>query len=54
MNNYERIKQMSVKEMVEFIKNGTYDCNCCPANPITEKCFGCKKQIKQWLLKECE
>ena len=49
MNNYERIKQMSVEDMAELLLG---DCeNYCNA----QNCEGdCLNNVKQWLLAECE
>lgn len=53
MNNYEKIKNMSIEEMVEFI-------NSCESNPCVTHCFyntkfctgSCIKQLKIWLESE--
>ena len=52
MNNFEKIKAMSIDEMVEFIINP-------PCNDIfCEDCFcgdtDCQYRIKQWLEQESE
>jgi hypothetical protein len=53
MNNYEKIKQMTVEEMAEYFSFISY-CGCCPAKD-TEKCnIECKGVFKQWLLQEVE
>jgi len=44
MNNYERIKQMSVEEMAEAFDDVDF------VYEITAP----KEKIKQWLLTECE
>lgn len=53
MNNYERIKNMSIDEMNNLFAN-YFGCNECP---ITE-CFGfgseCSENILRWLLAESE
>ena len=67
MNNYERIKQMSVDEMAKFIfneNNGTeYACGFCPKQEWCDETFPgmnypleevCIDGMKQWLLQECE
>ena len=48
MTNYERIKNMSVEEMAEFLNEAS---NCClvPTDCITESCTEC---LKQWLESE--
>ena len=58
MTNYERIKQMSLEEMVDFIIHDTDGiCGCCH-NDIrfgVEKCCEqglCTKGIKMWLESE--
>ena len=56
MNNYERIKQMSVEDMAEFITNLSIHRCCYYDNTV--QCTGlesqCQDGIKQWLLAECE
>lgn len=47
MNNYERIKQMNIDEMAEFLVN--YELNL-----LLKKELLRYKKIKQWLNKECE
>ena len=49
MNNCEKIKNMSVDEMVEFIKNERCFDDC-----FNLDCSTCKDEIKQWLLAESE
>ena len=55
MNNFEKIKNMNIDEMAEWIINiEPLHCRNCPANKI---CFGemdCKRTIKQWLQQESE
>lgn len=59
MNNYEKIKQMTVEEMAENIRcNALNECECC-IHPDT--CLAtqyqrkrCLDGIKQWLLQEVE
>lgn len=53
MNNYERIKSMSIDEMAEYIDNYV-NCGSCPAFLFCSKEFTCKKFIEQWLQKEYE
>lgn len=58
MTNYDRIKQMSIEEMANFINN---DCNgvcgCCVFRANT-RCYEdedkCKLGIKEWLEQEVE
>lgn len=53
MNNYDKIKQMSVDEMAEVLST---DCSFrCPMYEKHKKCYGnCQENIKQWLLLESE
>ena len=51
MNNYEKIKQMTVDEMAETLIAGT--CDSCLAVGIC-KGGGCADTIKQWLLQEAK
>ena len=58
MTNYERVKQMSLDEMADFINNETDGiCGCChPDVRIrTDNCYKhglCKKGIRLWLESE--
>ena len=55
MNNFEKIKSMSVDEMAEFIKCG--DCYYCPARWCEDDELNdesCTKKLKQWLESEVE
>lgn len=55
MNNYDRIRQMSLDEMVEFIRQA--DCNniCAVYRCENRTCDdGCGKNIKEWLESEEE
>ena len=53
MNNYDRIRNMSIDEMAEWIKN--LMCNDgCVIVPATTKCTACLNYLKQWLLAESE
>lgn len=67
MNNFEKIKQMTVEEMAEFVfydNNGTeYACGFCPKQDWCNETFGswgypseevCINGMKQWLLQEVE
>lgn len=51
MTNFERIKAMSVEEVVKVIKH--HGCSVCPLNKDS-LCFelGCSKSIKKWLESE--
>lgn len=62
MNNYDRIKQMNIDEMAEWLSN-TFDCNLCVENerlsdnPLLqyEKCDdNCIKHCKEWLESESQ
>ena len=57
-NNFERIKNMSVDEMAEWmVEHLTNTCGFdCPAYGMCEgeEINGCKDNIKQWLLAEVE
>lgn len=44
MNNYEKLKQMSVDEMIDFLVNA------CRKN----HCIDCKYTVRLWLESECE
>lgn len=46
MNNYERIKNMSIDEMAEFLTINCFD--------VCELVCGTTETIKQWLLAESE
>lgn len=54
MNNYERIKQMSVDEMAEFISDVTVNCEYCRLSELCSVTASCLITYKQWLLQECE
>ena len=51
MNNYERIKQMTVEEMALLL-----NCECCIYNDGDLDCedADCQNAVKEWLLTECE
>lgn len=58
MTNYERVKQMSIEEMVDFINHETDGiCSCCH-NDVrfgVERCYEqglCARGIKMWLESE--
>ena len=51
MNNFEKIKQMTVDEMAEFLCV-RFNCNECP---LEIECNGCGIwRFKTWLLQEVE
>lgn len=55
MNNYEKIKSLTLDEMVRWLWRIT-DCECCEASK-KDCCFGagkCEKTLKQWLQQESE
>lgn len=58
MTNYERVKQMSLDEMVDFINHETDGiCDCCHPDIRfrTDECYKkglCAKGIKMWLESE--
>ena len=60
MTNYERIKAMSVDEMVAFINHETDGiCSCCNLYPgKKDRCYEiygtCERGIKQWLESEVD
>lgn len=55
MTNYERIKNMSVEEMVDFLESVDVCCDLC-TRQYEEVCLtpDCKYRIKQWLESEVE
>lgn len=54
MNNYEKIKNMTVDEMAEYISK-TPNCGKCTLAELDLACHcECSKGIKQWLLSEAE
>lgn len=53
MNNYEKIKQMSIEEMITFMRNA----NCYTTCAYQKECQGdknCNEGIKEWLKSEVE
>lgn len=53
--NYERIKNMTVEEMQDFLNdNFIFRCVICPYNEDCEKGAGCCSGFKQWLQSESE
>ena len=55
MNNFEKIKNMTLDEMAEEIAGLNY-CNCCVCRFQSKKCQKtfCHDGIKQWLQQESE
>ena len=58
MTNYDRIKAMSIEDMVRFIRDYVFGvCGCCIFSE-NENCYDnedkCKFGIKQWLESEVE
>lgn len=51
MNNFERIKQMTVDEMAECIIE-TSSCGICTLGDLLACHYECFKGVKQWLLEE--
>lgn len=55
MNNYERIKQMSVDEMAKFIPDWSYTKACkCDEETYVDCNNECCKCVKEWLESEAE
>ena len=54
MNNYEKIKQMTVEEMVEFIRKADCKNACNFYETVDCSCYECSDGIREWLEKECE
>ncbi len=53
--NYERIKNMTVEEMAEFLRhNFIFRCTTCPYNKDCGAGIGCYGGLKQWLQAESE
>lgn len=53
MTNYEMIKQLSVEEMAEFLRDNDYY-DVCIYDRTTCKELSCKDGIKEWLESEAE
>lgn len=53
MNNFEKIKQMSVDEMADFLDKESR-CECCIYNDKDCTDEECMQSIKIWLLQEVE
>lgn len=55
MTNYEKIKAMSVEEMVEGIRKTAKGCGNCPAREYCVLDFKtCEKTVQEWLESEVE
>ncbi len=56
MTRFERIKQMSVEEMAEWIGDVNWSSDCITCCYSLEDCGGvdCSGGIKQWLMQEVE
>ena len=54
MNNYKKIKQMTVDEMAEFLSNRAACGFCIYEFDECNEAIGCVEGIKQWLLQEVE
>lgn len=56
MNNFEKLKNMTIDEMVQFIYDCTEDGSVCDYCSVSaSQCLDmCELGIEQWLLKECE
>lgn len=59
MTNYEKIKQMSVDEIANYIHHSDLVCEICVVLCNSAYCGGCRyydtpKLIKQWLKKETD
>ena len=52
MNNYERIKNMTLDEMAEFIAENVNCDTCCLTDIACSVDLECDEVIKQWLQKE--
>ena len=55
MNNYEKIKTMTLDEMAEFLTDRSA-CDTCDCDMEENKCMavGCLDGVKQWLQAESE
>lgn len=55
MTNFERIKNMSKKEMARFLNKESAPCGCCIYRSY-EDCRNndCEKGIKKWLKQEAD
>lgn len=53
MTNFEKIKSMTVEELVD---EDVFDCKCCIYRDSEEVCWNgiCRSGIRKWLNKEVE
>ena len=55
MTNFERIKEMSVEEMAEWLDSFDFtECNCCTYTNSNCHNVSCEDGHKQWLESEVE
>lgn len=55
MNNFNYLKQMTVKQLSKYLSNrGGCCCFCVYEFTECNEAVGCAEGIKQWLLEECE
>ena len=54
MTNYDRIEQMSMEEMAEYLSDHWSCIGCAFDKDCDDNYISCYKNIKQWLLQEVE
>ena len=54
MTNFEKIKNMTVGEMAEWLQDGINECNCCTYGLNLACSDNCIYGIKQWLESEVQ
>ncbi len=54
MNNFEKIKAMSIDEMAEFIAENINCGSCCLTDTACSVDLECDEVVKQWLETESE
>lgn len=54
MTNYERIKEMSLNELAEFLCNNTRECHCCNGFDYCVLLAGTANGLIKWLKMESE
>ncbi len=54
MTNFEKIKNMTVGEMAEWLQDGINECNCCTYGLNFACSDNCIYGIKQWLESEVD
>ena len=54
MNNYERIKKMTVDEMAETLSETATNCEFCRIKSLCNVDITCSEAYKQWLVTESE